>query len=140
MNTEQNNRLIAEFMGAKPCKQHPNNQLFLTIKDNKNPSLQYWHLLKYHKSWDWLMPVIDKIESLDIRGNDYDFPKVKFLGDHIEIFIYATYRSDYIYWKPWIDLRGNLHNHPKQYNSKIEAVYAAIIEFIEWYNEHQIKH
>lgn len=36
-----NNRIIAEFMGAKPCKQHPNTQLFLTIKDNKNPSLQY---------------------------------------------------------------------------------------------------
>ena len=58
-----NNRIIAEFMGAKPCKQHPNTQLFLTIKDNKNPSLQYWHLLKYHISWDWLIPVIDKILS-----------------------------------------------------------------------------
>lgn len=56
-----NNRIIAEFMGAKSCKQHPNTQLFLTIKDNKNPSLQYWHLLKYHKSYDWLIPVIRKI-------------------------------------------------------------------------------
>lgn len=59
------NKLIAEFMGAKPCKQHPNTQLFLTIKNNKNSSLQYWHLLKYHKSWDWLIPVIDKIYSSD---------------------------------------------------------------------------
>ena len=57
----EGNKLIAEFMGAKPCKQHPNTQLFLTIKDNKNPSLQYWHLLKYHKSYDWLIPVIRKI-------------------------------------------------------------------------------
>ena len=58
-----NNRIIAEFMGAKPCKQHPNTQLFLTIKDNKNPSLQYWHLLKYHTSWDWLIPVFNKVYS-----------------------------------------------------------------------------
>ena len=63
MNTEKNNRLIAEFMGVKPCLKHPDKQCFLKIKDNKNPSLQYWHLLKYHKSWDWLMPVIDKILS-----------------------------------------------------------------------------
>lgn len=128
------NKLIAEFMGVKPCKKHPDKQCFLTIKDNKHSNLQYFHLLKYHKSWDWLMPVIDKIESLDLRKNGYDFPKVKFLGDHVEIFAYSEYRSDYVYWKEWMDIAGNWHKHVHQTNSKIEAAYQVVVEFIKWYN------
>ena len=44
------NRLIAEFMGL--------DQVDIdTWYDEHNE-------LKYHKSWDWLMPVIEKIETL----------------------------------------------------------------------------
>tara|TARA_R100001510_G_C7631126_1_gene189977 strand:+ start:80 stop:379 length:300 start_codon:yes stop_codon:yes gene_type:complete len=49
MNTKENNKLIAEFMQY----------------DNKSVGLyDYGHtpnneILKYHTSWDWLMPVID---------------------------------------------------------------------------------
>lgn len=63
-----NNKLIAEFMGVKPCKKHPDKQCFLTIKDNKHSSLQYWHLLKYHSSWDWLIPVVKEVFSLEFNS------------------------------------------------------------------------
>lgn len=96
------NRIIAEFMGAKPCKQHPNTQLFLKIKDNKNPSLQYWHLLKYHKSWDWLIPVIDKIRSSKYYL-DYYLSNLGQFNDGIHIntkFISSTFESvvEYLKW------------------------------------------
>ena len=49
---EKNNKLIAEFMGVYSKE----NGYDYTKIGNKGVS--------YHKSWDWLMPVIEKIESL----------------------------------------------------------------------------
>ena len=47
-----NNKLIAEFMGYEV---HP------VYEDER-------HDLQYHTSWDWLMPVVEKID--DMFGND----------------------------------------------------------------------
>jgi len=58
----KNNKLIAEFMGV--------NVITLDdVRKNKDPyhSSSDGYLkddLKYHSSWDWLMPVVEKIESL----------------------------------------------------------------------------
>lgn len=50
----ENNKLIAEFMSE--------NREFLD------------KVLRYHHSWDWLMPVVEKIESLrDLNGDAYRF-------------------------------------------------------------------
>ncbi len=48
MNTEDNNKLIAEFMG------YPN----IANDEDKRDYLE--DCIKYHKSWDWLMPVVSK--------------------------------------------------------------------------------
>jgi hypothetical protein len=52
----ESNRLIAEFMGFDRYS------VILPIEGflNKGP---------YHSSWDWLMPVIDRIEKIDELGN-----------------------------------------------------------------------
>ena len=56
------NKIIAEFMGV--------NVITLDdVRKNKNPyfSSADGYLednLKYHTSWDWLMPVVDKIEQV----------------------------------------------------------------------------
>lgn len=47
---EKTNKLIAEFMGV--------DQVDIDYAINEHGQL------KYHLSWDWLMPVIEKIESL----------------------------------------------------------------------------
>ncbi len=55
--------------------------------------------LKYHSSWDWLMPVVEKISGSGYAGGIMS------------------------------DLKGAL------IIADIEAVYNAVIEFIEWYNK-----
>lgn len=61
----KDNKLIAEFMGM----QHTDigwydNEETLQLQNNTFDELQF------HKSWDWLMPVIEKIENdgLDPHG------------------------------------------------------------------------
>ena len=46
MNTQENNELIAEFMGVDPI--------------DIDYAIDEYGKLKYHLSWDWLMPVIQK--------------------------------------------------------------------------------
>ncbi len=69
--------------------------------------------LAYHTDWNWLMPVIRKIEEL---GNDVlittNYIQIAF--DEGEQFIVID------------DL-----------NIKINSVYKAVIEFIKWYNENK---
>ena len=50
MKPQEANKLIAEFMGSNL---------------NGLESWQYEEELQYHTSWDWLMPVIDKVKSID---------------------------------------------------------------------------
>ena len=68
----KDNKLIAEFMGANPTKESTNVYAYEmygiidTIEDGVNE--QHFFLsseMKFHSSWDWLMPVVDKIESFE---------------------------------------------------------------------------
>lgn len=59
---ESNNKLIAEFMG-------------LNI-DRGVQSDYMEHELKYHKSWDWIMPVVNEIRvpynNTEVTGEKYE--------------------------------------------------------------------
>ena len=60
MNTIESNRLIAEFMGAHSYNKR---ELFVPIHGicyHDTIELGRGKVLKYHKSWDWLMPVVEK--------------------------------------------------------------------------------
>lgn len=62
--TEENNRMIAEFMGYKMI-----NDLQISTPNNGGAFLSE---LKYHTSWDWLMSVIDRIKDLEVNTRDKD--------------------------------------------------------------------
>ena len=64
----------------------------------------------YHESYDWLMPVVEKIEGLGI--------KVTIINNSCKI---NTFTSEY--------------NSTAISDTKINAIYTAIIEFIKWYNK-----
>lgn len=99
MNTQQsiieNNKLIAEFMGFEPItlSEFDNNgftsqkQMIIDVKD-----------CAYSSSWDWLMPVIDRITRLGIEHNEILFKQI---GDSLNtINIANTYNHtvNYIKW------------------------------------------
>jgi hypothetical protein len=97
---EENNRMIAEFMGA-------------TTSDGKYytiPSLVTTSdsMMKYHTSWDWLMPVVAKIAQTAFNHVE--------LGERI-----IHVESGFLY-------AGSMSIH---------RIYKRVVEFIEWYNENK---
>ena len=117
------NELIAEFMGMSSFKTehdtfwHPNEKC--TPENWKYHSLDLDNF--YPKSWDWLMPVVDKIESTPFSNFLYSSPGywVVIDGDSCEI------KEDKL----------TIITKSKGV-SKIDAVYKAVVEFIKWYNQH----
>lgn len=100
----EGNELIAEFMGGiYKSNLFPigNTQIWLPFHN-----MTEINNLKYHNSWDWLMPVVEKIESLGYSTRILDN------GMGIE--------GDLI-----IERFGV---------TKIKGTWLTIIEFIKWYN------
>lgn len=111
----ENNKLIAEFMRHK----YLNKKEY--AKETGCPEKEFINIPDsncfYHSSWDLLMPIIEKIESI-----------------HYTIFdgIPLTYR---FYWsKPWAKIIQNA-NIIAQHKGPImiESVYKVIVEFIKWW-------
>lgn len=114
MKTNEN-ELIATFMGGK-FEQREYQAYALWNFDawtgNKNWSSGYSFESKnlmYNKSWDWLMPVLEKIESMG-----YD----------------TVIR--------WQECVNTVYIHDTEADSvgyeKIESVFNAVVSFIKWYN------
>ena len=98
-----NNKLIAEFMDWKT--EHEEYKSFTMLGGN----LGALQMLKYHSSWDWLMPVVDKIE-----------------GFGLEFQIEGCYARVFDHPKEII----TCHSH-----NKIGATVKAVVKFIEQLNE-----
>ena len=151
VNVFLGNKLIAEFMGwyievTPPTKDYP-EQTWCTSR-NKNGDWssgkcanskrdsniknriveikeELWKSLcnhsygragQYNTKWDELMPVVEKIEEIDVVAS--------FQIEQPTIYIWTSSKSN-----TFEDIEVNIFN-----KSKIEAVYEACIEFIEWYN------
>lgn len=132
MPVEEGNRLIAEFMGRK-FKPYKDNHSYdaeyntyaeclSAIEENKwmgyTPQLG-WKIGvgKYHSSWDWLMPVVEKIEKMDSRDVDC---RISIEKDTCNIY-YDDKEKQYEF-NLWAD------------GSKIKAVWQSIVAFLQWYN------
>jgi hypothetical protein len=114
MNTE-NNRLLAEFMGLKPKLESPDvysysDMPFFSVRESCPEKVMeaISKYVKYDSSWDWLMEVVEKIES--IKGT--------------QIFINGISCE--------VMFKGRVIS--KHFNTKIEAVYNACVEFVKYYN------
>ena len=129
METEdiiKSNKLIAEFMGGMS---HEKETSFIrgyigldefNFQEKDYPETPHdgscwkFYELKYHSSWNWLMPVVEKIEKLGYR--------VTIQGLNC-----------------WIDThKGAIFGTDKK-NSKRNSVYIAVVEFIKWYNQNKSK-
>lgn len=115
------NKLIAEFMGAEPDDKYP-TLYFIEPHLNHNETHDFYiGNMRYHTSWDWLMPVVEKICRVKI-------------GDGIETILYAYPRTfGMLNEKGEIMVRFNgffLHES----NSLIDATWKGVVEFIKYIN------
>ena len=101
------NKLIAEFDKLEQVDYGDN-----TIIYRREGNLGYRpENLKYHTNWEWLMPVVEKIETLGYTVN---------ISSSV-VHIYSD--------KHQIPLSiGTTFN-------KLRATYQAVVEFIIWYNK-----
>ena len=107
MKTIEGNKLIAEFLNIKVPNERGDKIEEEAIKNGNE--LWYIDELKYHDSWDWLMPVVEKVESLGYWVNRIN-------GD------------------AWIVDNNNIVVINNQmHHGGIEATWLVVIEFIKWY-------
>ena len=110
-NVIENNKLIAEFMGFESCyrpfTEGSESDVFMELPECG--SCIELEDLKYNSSWDWLMEVVEKIESLGFETSlDKNGFFVRYNGSNTQNGLFIKV--------------------------KIEAVYNACVEFIKWYN------
>jgi len=98
---EENNKLIAEFMGPDYTKRQIPDWAFSKYDFD---TLKYGGY-DYKTSWDWLMPVIDKITDMP------EYPR--YISET------ASIVSD-----------GGIYLNPRY----IECTYDDTVDFIKWYN------
>jgi|TARA_R100000482_G_C5085195_1_gene128045 hypothetical protein len=65
---EENNKLIAEFMGYT----YEDDRFFMEDSNGIRVYENLPHELSYNVSWDWLMPVIEKITELCEEPQELD--------------------------------------------------------------------
>ena len=112
--SKEENQIIADFMCNRYVNHVGKNDRYKwqLVKDGS------WYEekdLQYDKSWDWLFPVLEKIEAIGYRW---------------EIGMSAA--SPYHYCKIWsIGIIKGI--------SPLDAIYGAVIEFIKWYTTKDIK-
>lgn len=106
--TEKNNKLIVEFMGLSYCEKHLFEGWYKNSEHNHR--ICSFEGLKYHNSWDWLMPVVIKIVSNEFRS------ECKSRG-----------------FDNWIET--DLMDDILVNRFEFDKLYQAVIQFIEWYNE-----
>ena len=74
MNTQENNQIIAEFMGIESINAKMRGHLY-----ECPVTAEYVTELEYHTSWDWLMPVANEIiKSRDEQNADWDLTDLKY--------------------------------------------------------------
>lgn len=132
---EEMNEVIAEFMELEKdinTWRHPYGATVYLIDG-------YWHpvnKLKYHSDWKLLMPVVEKIENLTVKG----VAEVHERNQNVE-WSFAVEIKDkqcmihrYVSPQYYGQETDFLQNYNCRNTDKIAAVHRAVYDFITWYN------
>ena len=113
------NKMIAEFDGWSIENSFPDsNRTYV-----KNGAVELDTTFKYHTLWDWLMPVVEKIERMD-----NELFTVIITNDLCEITQFVNTDADLLKCSEAMVVS-------KLTDSKITSTFKAVVEFIKWYNE-----
>ena len=114
----KDNKLIAEFMGM--TYGDPNDKSVMIQMTPQGNEVVPIESMEYHTSWDWLMDVVDKIECTPIDNDDNSD---NFFNVMIEVFE--------------CNINGGEICICESGNTKREATYKAVVEFINQYNKNK---
>lgn len=132
---EEGNMLIAEFLG---CYKYPENSFdnvwsyeiygHLDFVDDREYEKHYYlpSEMKFHDSWDWLMPVVEFIEDVRVQPDEegsisYHRFAVGMPCGQCEI----------------VDTESEKIVAFGDGPTKRASTYVAVVEFIEWYNKNK---
>ncbi len=138
MEVEAGKKLISEFMGGEVgylsvlFKEPPK------INSGHNQKLYHIDDIAYYTSWDWLMPVVDKIGNLTIPKGfvsepwptsiHYGIGKVATIftiGDNSLFITDSGIQEDGV---------NNLKEWKNTEKTSLERTWMAVVEFIKWHN------
>ena len=134
----EGNRLLCDFIGLKIFNGVWDAGRVVPYEIVFNQSCVSDSEIGFNTAWDWLMPVVEKIEETS-------FEKIK--SDYVPYTKHPlTVSLNYKYAKITVDNDYKLQNIHKEgiifneYNeeSKIIACYKAVVEFIKWYNQNKL--
>lgn len=108
-NVIENNRLIAEFMDLE--------KYYEGLEYIHNKCVYSADQLPYNTSWEWLMPVVDKIKN----------------DDSCKILLPMGGLNDSIV--PYINAIRPLNKALLDFNHQF--IYTSVVAFINWYNNHK---
>ena len=105
----KDNKLIAEFMGM--TYGDPNDKSVMIQMTPQGNEVVPIESMEYHTSWDWLMPVVEKIESLGY------------------VFTIQGGKAKY----------GEMISRTRCFivEDKLSSTYKAVVEFINEYNKNE---
>lgn len=131
---EEGNKLIAEFMGFK-WKSF--NGAYNIFKVPEAEELKYQAMslggnkMPYYSSWDWLMPVVEKISRIEFeRRYDEDAEKWVIWTHRPVTFGMLDERG-----RPMVRFYCNTLHFG---DTLIQAAWNAVVDFIKWNNEQSL--
>ncbi len=133
----QDNKLIADFMGIR----HVDDDKYMkNLREMRANGIFFEQgyvtsELRYDSDWNWLMTVVDKIESLGattiVKSNYNQFIKANVHQVTIEIEKGELSESNKVFWGDGFIYQ----NHSNSNVKKIEAYYESVVNFIKWYEQ-----
>lgn len=124
---EKGNILIAEFDGYK-VELSPQGKHLIRYKNGKWAG--QWNQNgegKYNTSWDWLMPIVNKIRNLKIPNH--------YIETHLYNQSFAINVNNSQNGRQLFTFTSNYFYKDFSYlGIDIENVFKVVVKFIEWYN------
>lgn len=117
---EQMNEAIATFEGRKQTSLNEAGKVTKYWSDAQSINPFYSENVHYHESWEWLMPVVEKIATV--------------CPDDV---VHMEFGKTYTRCNLWNLDNGRTHVFDEYKATPILTVYHAVYQFIQWYNSNK---